>query len=111
MAHKLYDLAVKTGEYTNSQGETKGRYENVGSVMQSDNGQFVILKRTFNPAGVPNPDSKDSVLLSCFEPQYSQQGGQQQAPMGGMQQGYQQPQQQPQQQPMQAPNQYQQQRS
>lgn len=113
MAHKLYDLAVKTGEYTNAQGETKGRYENVGSVMQGDNGQFVILKRTFNPAGVPNPDDKDSVLISCFEPQHS---GQQQAPMGGMQQGYQQPQQQyqqqpQQQQPMQAQNQYQQQRS
>jgi hypothetical protein len=104
MAHKLYDLTVKTGEYTNSQGETKGRYENVGSVMQGDNGQFVILKRTFNPAGVPNPDGKDSVLLSCFEPQQGQQNNQQQAPMGGVQQ-YQQPQQQYQQQPMQAPQQ------
>ena len=92
MAHKLYDLTVKTGEYTNAQGETKGRYENVGSVMQGDNGQFVILKRTFNPAGVPNPDGKDSVLLSCFEPQQQQapqQGGfQQPAPQQG---GYQQP--------------------
>lgn len=102
MAQKLYDLTVKTGEYTNGQGETKGRYENVGSVMQGDNGQFVILKRTFNPAGVPNPDGKDSVLLSCFEPQQNQgnqqSGFQQQAPMAGMQQqgGFNQPQQAPQ---------------
>lgn len=74
MIHKLYDLAVKTGEYQDGQGQTKGRYENVGSVMQGDNGQFLILKRTFNPAGVPNPECKDSVLISCFEPQSSSQG-------------------------------------
>lgn len=88
---KLYDLTVKTGEYTNSQGETKGRYENVGSVMQGDNGQFVIMKRTFNPAGVPNPENKDSVILSCFEPRDNTAGQapQQQAP--APQQGYQQP--------------------
>ena len=84
MSTKLYDLAVKTGEYT-SNGETKGRYENVGSMMQGDNGQFLILKRTFNPAGVANPDNKDSIIISCFEPKDRQQ-----AP----QQGYQQPQQQ-----------------
>lgn len=104
--HKLYDLAVKTGEYQNNQGETKGRYENIGSVMQGDNGQFIILKRTFNPAGVPNPDCKDSVIVSCFEPQqqnhptgHQQQAPQQQSPQQGYtghqapQQGYGQPQQ------------------
>ena len=75
MATKLYDLVVKTGEYT-SNGETKGRYENVGSMMQGDKGQFLILKRTFNPAGVANPDNKDSIIVSCFEPkdQGQQQG-------------------------------------
>lgn len=72
MTHKLYDLAVKTGSYTKN-SEEKGRYENIGSVMQSDKGQFLILKRTFNPAGVPNPDDKDSILVSCFEPKESQQ--------------------------------------
>jgi hypothetical protein len=96
MATKLYDLAVKTGSYTNAQNEQKNRYENIGSVMQGDDGgQFVIMKRTFNPAGVPNPDCKDSVLISCFEPQQNnqgQQGGQQQQGSQGQQQqgGYQQ---------------------
>ena len=71
--NKLYDLAVKTGQYQNSKGETKGRYENVGSVMQGTDGQFLILKRTFNPAGVPNPEFKDSVIVSCFEPKDQQQ--------------------------------------
>lgn len=69
MAKKLYDLAVKTGEYTNSQGETKGRWQNVGAVMQSDDGgKFIMLERWFSPAGVPNPDNRSNVLLSMFEP-------------------------------------------
>lgn len=103
MAHKISDLAVKIGEYVDQQCQTKGRYENVGSLMQGDNGMFLILKRTFNPAGVPNPEFKDSVIVSCFEPQQAQQntGHQQQAQQGyqpqgqgyqNQQQGYQQPQ-------------------
>lgn len=72
MATKLYDIVVKTGEYQVS-GETKGRYENIGSVMQGDNGQFAILKRTFNGGGLPNPDGKDSFIASFFEPNNQQQ--------------------------------------
>lgn len=77
---KLYDAVVKTGEYQNGQGETKSRYENIGTVMQGDNGQFLILKRTFNTAGVPNPDNKDSVIVSFFEPQQSNNQSQNNAP-------------------------------
>lgn len=84
MAHKISDLAVKTGEYVDQQGQTKGRYENVGSLMQGDNGMFLILKRTFNPAGVPNPESKDSVIVSCFE---KQEQGQQQGTANNQYQG------------------------
>ena len=101
MARKIADLVVKTGEYQNGQGETKGRYENVGSMMEGDNGNFMILKRTFNPAGVPNPDCKDSVIVSCFEPQ-QQQGQNNQAarqqPQQNQSQQFQQPQQAPRQQ-------------
>lgn len=87
---KLYDAVVKTGEYTDAQGNTKGRYENVGSVMQGDNGQFLILKRTFNAAGVPNPDNKDSVIVSFFEQNnQQQQGNQSQQNQHQGQQGYQ----------------------
>jgi len=63
---KVFDLAVKTGEYQKD-GETKNRYQNIGSIMENDNGQFMILDRTFNPAGVPNPDNKSSVLVSMFK--------------------------------------------
>ena len=80
MAQKLYDIAVKTGEYQTSSGETKARWQNVGSVFQGqDGGQFILLSRWFNPAGVPDLSGKggDSVIMSCFEPR---QDGQQQAP-------------------------------
>ena len=71
-AKKIRDLAVKTGEYTDAQGNSKGRYQNVGSLMKTDDGgEFVILNRWFNPAGVPNPDNRDSVLVSCFKPRES----------------------------------------
>lgn len=70
-ARKLYDLAVKTGEYTNQQGEKKGRWQNVGAVLQGDDGnKFITLARWFSPAGVPDLSGKggESILLSMFEP-------------------------------------------
>jgi len=101
---KIYDMAVKTGSYE-SNGETKGRYENIGSVMQGDNGMFVIMKRTFNPAGVANPENKDSLIVSFFEPKpANQQNNQQQGQQNG---GYQQQNQQQQQNGQQQNNGYQ----
>ncbi|QDP54002.1 MAG: hypothetical protein GOVbin2937_79 [Prokaryotic dsDNA virus sp.] len=81
----VYDLAVKTGEYE-SNGQTKSRYENVGKVLRNDNGQFMLLKKTFNPAGVDS--NGDMIMVSMFEPrqrdgQQSQGGGQQQGGYGG----------------------------
>ena len=65
---KVKDLAVKTGSYTDSTGAQKGRYLNVGSLMKSDDGSFfILLNTTFNPAGVPNPDNRDNVLISVFD--------------------------------------------
>lgn len=78
-ATKIRDLAVKTGDYVDGQGQTKGRYENVGSMMKGeDGGVFLILKRTFNPAGVPNPEGRDSVMVGCFELRDQGQGQNQQ---------------------------------
>lgn len=66
---KIYDLAVKTGEYEKD-GERKGRYENVGAMWESKNGgtPYITLKAAFNPAGVSRKDGSDSIFLSCFEP-------------------------------------------
>lgn len=85
MAKKLYDLAVKTGEYTNQSGEKKGRWQNVGAVMANDDGgKFIMLSKWFNPAGVPDLSGKgaasESILLSMFEPKDGQQQQQQSAP-------------------------------
>lgn len=63
---KKYDIVATTGSYTKN-GETKNRYKNVGVVMEKDGKPFILLERTFNPAGLPN-DGKESVLLSLYPP-------------------------------------------
>jgi hypothetical protein len=74
MPRKLYDVAVKTGEYQNQQGETKGRWQNVGAVLEfDDGGKAIVLERWFNPAGVANPDNRPNVMLSMFAPKDQQQ--------------------------------------
>jgi len=73
MATKKYDVAVKCGTYKKN-GETKGKYLNVGVILEKeDGGKFMLLNRTFNPAGVPNPDNKDTIILSFFEPKKDEQ--------------------------------------
>jgi hypothetical protein len=63
-----HDLAVKTGTYTDKNGEKRNRYLNVGKVFRNDDGgEFIAINRTFNPAGVPNPDGKEMVVISKFE--------------------------------------------
>lgn len=73
MATKQYDLAVKTGEYEKD-GETKSRYENVGAVFASKDGPYLLLKRSFNPAGIACKDGSDSIIVYCFKPRNAQGG-------------------------------------
>jgi len=83
MTHKTHDLAVKTGTYTTRDGQEKGRWQNIGAVLEMDDGgRVLLLNRTFNPAGVPNPDGRDTVMVSMFEPRDDnrQQQPQQSAP-------------------------------
>lgn len=70
---KLYDLAVKTGEYKDNTGAPKGRWQNIGAVMQSDDGsKYIMMAKWFNPAGVPDLNGKgatsESILVSLFPP-------------------------------------------
>lgn len=68
-AKKVYDLAIKVSSYTDNQGKEKGRYENVGSVLEMDDGgKMILLKRSFNPAGVPFKDGSDQIVISMFVP-------------------------------------------
>ena len=72
---KKYDIAVKTGSYQDSTGQTKNRYQNIGAVMQGDNGPYLLLDPLVNLAAVPREAGKDRVICSLFEPR--QQDGQQ----------------------------------
>ena len=71
-AKKIYDLAVKTGTYEKD-GETKGKYTNVGVVLQKDDGgKFLMIDPCFNFAGVKREDGRDMILVSMFEPKDKQ---------------------------------------
>jgi len=65
---KKYDLVVKVGEYTDRDGQTKGRFKNVGVVMEGDKGPYILLDRTFNPAGVSGNEGRESIIVSMYEP-------------------------------------------
>lgn len=65
---KKYDIVATTGTYQKN-GETKNRFKNVGVVMEKDGKPFILLDRTFNPAGLPTQDGRDTVLLSLYKPQ------------------------------------------
>ena len=76
---KKYDIAVKTGSYQDrATGQTKNRYQNIGSVMQGDNGPFILLDPMINLAAVPREEGKDRIICSLFEPRNNTQ--QQSAP-------------------------------
>ncbi len=82
---KLFDLVIKTGSYTNNNGEEKGRYKNIGACMQGqDGGMFLLLDRTFNPAGA---GEGEACLISMFEPKQREQQ-QQFSPQQPQQQAY-----------------------
>lgn len=78
MATKKYDIAVVVSTYQ-SGNETKRRYQNIGAVFQGENGPYLILNRSFNPAGVPFKEGSDSIICSLFEPK-DKAGGPAQAP-------------------------------
>lgn len=65
---KIKDLAVKTGTYTDKSGAEKGRYMNIGGVFENkDGGKFMMISRSFNPAGVPFKDGSDMIMVSMFD--------------------------------------------
>ena len=64
---KTHDLAVKIGSYEKD-GETKGRYKNVGMILKKDDGgEIIMIDPTFNFAAVKRAEGKDMVIISRFE--------------------------------------------
>lgn len=65
MSKRMYDIVVKTGE----KPDGKAIWKTVGVMMEGDKGPFLLLDRTFNPAGVPPKTPTDSsIFCSLFEP-------------------------------------------
>lgn len=80
MATHLKDVMVVTGTYTDSSGQEKKRYKNVGRLLRNDNGEFLVIERTFNPAGIPGDGD---VFLSLFEPKAKESASRAPAPSLG----------------------------
>lgn len=80
-------VVAKVGTYTNQQGETKGEYQRLGVMMQSDNGEYMLLDPCINLAGVlikqnalaakEGKQQRDMVMISIFDDNNQQQGQQQ----------------------------------
>lgn len=68
MTRKIKDIVATVGTYEQN-GQTKKRFQTVGSLMESnDGGQFIMLNRSFNPAGVAFKEGSESILLSLYDP-------------------------------------------
>jgi hypothetical protein len=70
----LKELAVAVSTYEDrSTGQQKNRYKNIGVMMESTNDRgekntFLMLDRSFNPAGVAFKPGSDKILVSMFDP-------------------------------------------
>jgi hypothetical protein len=78
----LKELAVAVASYEDrNTGQMKNRYKNIGVLMETENNgqvnRFLMLDRSFNPAGVPFKQGSDKILISMFDPKPrdGQQGG------------------------------------
>lgn len=61
---KTHNLAVVVGKYMKG-GEQKNAYLNVGCVFEGEYGPYILLTKTFNPAGIPGDDP--SVFVKMLE--------------------------------------------
>lgn len=67
---KIKDIAVVVGTYKIG-GEEKYRWKTVGALVEGKGGkEYIMLDRTFNPAGVPDLEGRggDQIVMSMFEP-------------------------------------------
>lgn len=75
-AYPTHDLAVKVGEYQDRSGQTKGRWQRIGTVFKHDDGGTSI-KLDAIPVGVPDWNGWVSVFKRDDQKQgqQGQQGG------------------------------------
>lgn len=69
---KKYDIAVKVGSYTDSQGNDKARYKTIGAVWEKeDGGTYLALDSTIITMELQylcNPKRSERIVCSMFEP-------------------------------------------
>ena len=79
---KLKDIAVVVGTYRQG-NETKFKWKTVGALIENNGKQYIMLDRTFNPAGVyveSGREGSDQCVMSLFEPQERRAEGSPSAP-------------------------------
>lgn len=77
-SEKIFDVVATVGIYTDrTTGQQKNRYRTVGALMEitpANGGKYhiLLLDKTFNPAGLADPEH-ESIILNLFKPQDKQQ--------------------------------------
>lgn len=69
---KVYDIVATTSTYQEN-GETKRRYQNVGSVYQGDKGPFIVMASWVNLAALPRQEGREGVILNLYPPKENAQ--------------------------------------
>jgi len=71
MARKIKNLSVKTREYKDKDGNPKANWQNIGVIMENDQGkQFILLEKWVNLSGLPNFSGKEnssSIMVNVFD--------------------------------------------
>ena len=95
-------LTAKVGEYQKD-GQTKGRYVDVGALLSNQNGEYILLNPSVSLSGIlamqnaMSQQPRTNVMISIFDsdnqqqpqaPQQQQQAPQQQVQGGGGAQGF-----------------------
>ena len=68
----MKDLVIKVGEYEKD-GEKKGRYVKLGTILNGDNGEYALIEPTVDLAGcmmqqrIMNGGKGNSVMCSIFD--------------------------------------------
>jgi len=73
-----YKVTIRIGEYTNKQGETKGKYLEIGEVRMGEKGPYFVWKAHTIPMEIQylaNKERKPDILCSMWPIEERAAGG------------------------------------
>lgn len=85
MSKTFYDLVVKRGTYVNRDGEEKGNYQNIGTLVEDGDKRYLFIDPLINFAAFDRGDN-DQVIVGIYPRERDQGGGGQRRQSGGGQQ-------------------------